>query len=103
VLGAALDVNRVRDERLRTCPVQLLGEQREFLTGTLQIALRCGATVIQGFVVSRPNYYFDLVGSEPLAEPGCPADDATIAAVMQRYADGIAGHVRAHPDHLSRL
>ncbi len=103
VLGAALDVNRVRDERLRTCGVDLLGERREFLTGTLQIALRCGATIIQGFVVSRPNYYFDLVGSGPLAPAGAPADDATIAAVMQSYADGIAAHVRSHPDHLSRL
>lgn len=107
VLGSALDVSRVRGLQLKTCPVRIFGQQREFLTGTLQIALRCGATVVQGFVVSRPNFYFRLIVNPSLyvPAPGQESGDenpALIATLMQRYADGIEQHVREHPDHLSR-
>ena len=106
VVGTALDVSRIRGVALKTCPVQVFGQTREFLTGTVQIALRSNATVVQGFVVSRPNFYFRLVVHPPLWAPG---DDANperpelIAEIMQKYADGIAAHVREHPDHLSRI
>lgn len=109
LLGSALDVGRVRGATLRTVPVQIFGEQREFLTGTLQIALRCRATILQAFVVSRRNFYYRLVATPPLFEPPEDGDvreyesDAFLQAVMQRYADGIAAHVREHPDHLSRI
>ncbi len=105
VIGTALDVGRVRGEALKTCPVRIFGETREFLTGTVQIALRCGAPIVQGFVVSRPNFYFRLVVTAPLYVPdesGRPSEEI-VPEVMQRYADGIAAHVRDHPDHLSRI
>ena len=120
---SALDVNRDRGDRLKTCPVQYFRETREFLTGTMQIAMRCGATVVPTFVVSRPNYYYriviepaiyvpetpgatvgappaaaDTVGAAASAAAGAPA----LPLVMQRYADAIAAHIRAYPDHLSR-
>lgn len=107
VLGAALDVGRVRGMTLKTCPVTLNGEPREFLTGTLQIALRCGAAILQGFVASRPNFYFRLICPPPLFVP--PTDEPAgesperIASIMQAYADGIAEHQREYPDHLSRI
>ena len=105
VIGTALDVGRVRGESLKTCPVQVFGETREFLTGTVQIALRCDAPIVQGFVVSRPNFYFRLVVTPPLHIPqeGDPPAEEIVPEVMQRYADGIAAHVREHPDHLSRI
>ena len=106
VVGSALDVSRVRGLTLKTCPVQVFDEQREFLTGTLQIALRCRATVAQAFVVSRPNFYFRLIVQPPLYVPdGEDAADSPnlVADLMQRYADGIQAHVREHPDHLSRI
>jgi lauroyl/myristoyl acyltransferase len=106
VVGSALDVSRVRGMALKTCPVKIFGEQREFLTGTLQIALRCRATVAQAFVVSRPNFYFRLIVRPPLYLPGEKPDadpQDRVAELMQRYADGIETHVREHPDHLSRV
>lgn len=106
VVGSALDVGRVRGVALKTCPVRIFGEQREFLTGTLQIALRCRATVAQAFVVSRPNFYFRLIVGPPLYVPdGARGADssARVAELMQRYADGIEAHMREHPDHLSRV
>lgn len=105
VVGSALDVGRVRGMTLKTCPVQIFGQTREFLTGTLQIALRCQATVAQAFVVSRPNFYFRLIVRSPVYVPDgeSRADHPDrIAELMQRYADGIEAHVREHPDHLSR-
>lgn len=107
VVGSALDVSRVRGLQLKTCPVRIFGQTREFLTGTLQIALRCGATVVQGFVVSRPNFYFRLIVNPPLYVPPAGKEDPgenpdLVADIMQRYADGIEAHVREHPDHLSR-
>jgi lauroyl/myristoyl acyltransferase len=105
VVGSALDVSRVRGMTLKTCPVRIFGQTREFLTGTLQIALRCQATVAQAFVVSRPNFYFRLIVRPPEYVPGSEsrADHPDrIAELMQRYADGIEAHVREHPDHLSR-
>jgi KDO2-lipid IV(A) lauroyltransferase len=106
VVASALDVSRVRGATLKTCPVRIFGEQREFLTGTLQIALRCEATIAQAFVVSRPNFYFRLIVRPPLhisnGEPQTE-DPQRISELMQRYADGIEAHVREHPDHLSRV
>ena len=104
LLGSALDVERVRGLNLKTQAVTLFGEPRDFLTGTMQIALRCGATILQGFIVSGKNYYFHLHVSPPLVDPATQADDPdNLAAAMQAYADGIADHVRQHPDHLSKL
>ncbi len=105
VVGTALDVGRPRGASLKTCPVEIFGQRREFLTGTLQIALRSRATIVQGFVVSRKNFYFQLV-VRPLYVPRGAGDDRRpelIAELMQKYADGIAAHVREHPDHLSRV
>lgn len=106
VVGTALDVGRVRGYSLKTFPVRIFGEKREFLTGTLQVALRVGATVVQAFVVSRKNFYYRLVVKPALwiPQPGEEGErPELIAELMQRYADGIEAHVREHPDHLSRI
>jgi lauroyl/myristoyl acyltransferase len=81
----------------------MFNQRREFLTGTLQIALRCGAPILQGFVESRKNYYFHLHVKGPLYDPAMEADEPTIVnEVMQAYADNIAEHLREHPDHISK-
>lgn len=103
VVGSALDVSRVRGLSLKTSPVRIFGETREFLIGTLQVALRCQAVIAQAFVVSRPNFYFRLIVKPPLFVPETGEPEPPIAELMQRYADGIAGHVQDHPDHLSRV
>ncbi|MFQ6048422.1 MAG: lysophospholipid acyltransferase family protein [Phycisphaerae bacterium] len=104
VLGSALDVDRDRGAKLRTATVTIFGQQREFLTGTMQIALRCRATILQGFLISRKNYYFRVVILPPLIDPDNERDDQQILAeVMQRYAEGVERHVRAYPCHLSKL
>ncbi|MFH1746935.1 MAG: lysophospholipid acyltransferase family protein [Planctomycetota bacterium] len=106
LVGSALDVNRVRGVTLKTCPVRIFGETRDFLTGTVQIALRCRAVICQAFVVSRPNFYFRLIVKPACYVPGegeSQESQELIEQLMQKYADGIAAHVREHPDHLSRI
>ena len=106
LVASALDVGRIRGVQLKTCPVQVFGQTREYLTGTLQVALRCGATICQGFVVSRPNFYYRLIVKPTLYVPDGPSREDNpelIAETMQKYADGIAAHVREWPDHISRV
>jgi lauroyl/myristoyl acyltransferase len=106
VVASALDVGRIRGATLKTCPVQVFGETRDFLTGTLQIALRCRATICQAFVVSRSNFYFRLIVHPPFHVAGDeepPDSPELVQRLMQQYADGIAEHMRQHPDHLSRV
>lgn len=106
ILASALDVDRHRDDRLRTQPVKIFGQRREFITGTAQIALRCGSPILQGFVISRKNFYFRLVVLPPLWLPNGDVkvdEDALLSEVMQRYADNIEAHVRKHPEHISKV
>ena len=102
ILASALDVDRDRGERLKRVPVQMFGRTREFLTGTMQIALRCGSPILQGFVISRKNYYYHFVALGPLVDPNAGRDEPEILRdTLQRYADNIAEHVRRWPCHVS--
>ena len=84
--------------------MRIFGKERRFLTGPVQIALRCRASIIQGFVVSRKNFYFHLHGMPPLIDPELAEDNPEcIQTILQRYADNIQEHVRTHPDHISKL
>ncbi len=103
IVGAALDVHRDRGEHKHTVRVHLLGQEREFLAGTLQIALRCGAGVLQGFVISEPNFNFQLHILGPLVEG--PEDGETperLQTAMQAYAENIEQYTRRYPNHVSR-
>lgn len=103
ILGSALDVGRDRGTHLRTARVSIFSQAREFLTGPLQIALRCRAPILQGFVVSRKNFYFHLLVKEPLVDPDTARDEpAVVQQAMQHYADNIAAHLMQYPDHISK-
>jgi lauroyl/myristoyl acyltransferase len=102
IVASALDVGRERGPNLRRAKVRMFDQEREFLTGTMQIALRCGAPVLQGFVVSAKNYYFHLLPMGPLVDPDAPVDDDVLQNAMQRYADNIAQHLLRYPDHISK-
>jgi lauroyl/myristoyl acyltransferase len=106
LVASLLDVDRRRGETTRMQTVQFFGKQREFLTGPVQIALRCGAPMIQGFIVSRPNFYYQLIPSPPLIDPADAAqldEDEVLRRVMDRYALGVEQFVRRHPDHIVNI
>ena len=106
LVASLLDVDRRRGETTRTQKVQFFGKPREFLTGPVQIALRCGAPMIQGFIVSRPNFYYQLIPSPPLIDPAEAekmSEDEVLRHVMDRYALGVEQFVRRHPDHIVNI
>ena len=103
-LGSALDVSRVRDPRLRTAPVQIFGETRNFLTGTLQIAIRSQSTVVQGVIVAEEDFRYRLELIGPMTDPEtCQDTPEVLQQVLQRYADNIAEYARQYPDHVTRV
>ncbi len=102
-LGSALDVQRPREVHQKTVPVTLFGEPRDFLTGTLQIALRCGAPVLQGFVISEPGFHYRVQILGPLVKPEQNEESpALLAQVMQQYAANIEVYTRRYPSHITR-
>jgi lauroyl/myristoyl acyltransferase len=104
LLGSALDADRIRDPRLKRVAVQVFGEEKHWIIGTLQIGLRCGSDIIQAFAISEPNFHYRLI-RQPLLFDGEVAQDdpATIQRIMQRYAVNIERFAREHPDHISRI
>jgi lauroyl/myristoyl acyltransferase len=86
-------------------PVTLFGETRNLLAGPVQIALRNGAPTIQGFVVSRRNFYYQLIVTPPLLDPSKFSGDeeAAISETLRHYAAGVEAFARRHPDHLMNI
>ncbi len=104
LIASLLDVDRRRGDNTKTYPVRFFGETRDFLVGPIQIAIRCGATTIQGFIESRRNFYYRLTATPPLIDPGAiTSEEQAIADTMQRYADGVEQFVRQHPDHVTNI
>ena len=103
LLGTGLDVERIRSATQKTMRLELFGKEREFLTGTVHIALRCQATIMTGFMVCEPYYRFHFTINEPLADAETAKDTSeTVRGIMEQYARQIEDYVRAHPDHISR-
>jgi lauroyl/myristoyl acyltransferase len=103
VLGSALDVDRKREPHLKRAAVQIFGEQRHYLTGTMQIAMRCGSPIYLGLVISHPGFRYELV-TKPM-HPGTDGseDPELLQSLMQQYATHIEEFARAYPHHVSRL
>ena len=103
-LGSALDIQRQRDAHLKTAEVDFFGSKQRFLTGTIQIALRCGATILQGFIISDANfrYRFELHG--PLADPANAEETPdSLEQIMRRYAANIERYIRRYPAQISKV
>jgi len=104
LLGSALDTDRRGDPHLKRLEVGVFGEKREYLTGTMQIALRCQAAIHQGFVICQPNFHYQLTASLPLINSDSAEDTPQVLQkIMQTYAGNIEQNLRKYPDHISRI
>jgi lauroyl/myristoyl acyltransferase len=105
VVATALDVGRERAKNQGTVKIRLFGQDYTFLTGTAQIALRCGSPILQGFVVSCKDFRFRLVVQEPLWDPRTgPQDEQTaLEQMMRRYAANIEDLLQKYPCHISKF
>ena len=60
--------------------------------------------MLQGFVISRPNFHYQIISTPPLFDPEAVEDEEqTVAAAIQTYADRVEQHAREHPDHLMKI
>ncbi|HUU82824.1 MAG TPA: lysophospholipid acyltransferase family protein [Phycisphaerae bacterium] len=104
LVGAALDIHHSRGDQKRTVAVNILGQQRSFLAGTLQIALRSGAGVVQAFVISEKNFHYRLDILGPLVENPEGGETAEMLdSAMQAYARNIEKYTLRYPNHVSRV
>jgi lauroyl/myristoyl acyltransferase len=103
VVGSLIDVQKQRGGHLRTVEADIFGERRSFLTGPLRIAMRCGAPVVQTFVVSRPYFRYGLEFHGPLIDPARNADSReALSEAIRAYAANVEQFARRHPCHISR-
>jgi len=103
IVAAALDVWRDRGRNVRTIEVKVFGQRREFVSGMAQIALRCKAAIVVGFMLSEKDYYYRMIVHPWVIDPDTAEDTAeTLQTVMQRYAELIEQHVRKYPWNISK-
>jgi len=104
VVASAMDVSRVRDERQRKEEVTIFGERRAFVSGPLRIALRCGAPVLQAFIVARDHFRYEVDVVDTLIDPKLEVDeDTAVRRALETYAGNVERYVRATPSQMSRL
>lgn len=104
ILGSAMDVSRLRHPNQKTEKVTLFGEERQFVSGPLRVAIRCGAPVLQAFVVpdGRGGYRLEIVGV--LLDPREERDeDEAVRGAMRTYAAQVEKKLRESPYLLSRI
>jgi len=104
IVASLLDVDRRRGETARMHAAPFFGDTREFLLGPIQIALRSGAPTLQGFVVSRRDFYYQMIVLPPLSDDLSDGDEnERTVAILRRYAANVEQFAREHPDHVMNI
>ncbi len=104
VLASAMDVGRIRGNPRGIVELTMFGEKRPFLSGPLRVAVRCGVPVIQGFVISEPDFHYRLELVEKLIDPeNSNGKEADILGALTVYASNIETKIRGMPELLTRI
>lgn len=104
IVASLLDADRKRGEHTKTEPVHLFGEARNVLIGPLQIAIRCDSEILQGFIVSKPYYRYEVVVTPPLIDRRPEMKEPEIVReILKQYVAGVEDFARHNPDHLMNI
>jgi len=104
VVISLMDVTTFRHGSLKTHTVKVFGAERKFLTGPLQIALRCRAPVVQAFLLPEPAFRYRLEVVGVLADPEAVQDeDEAVQAAVEAYASNLETYLRRAPSLISRI
>jgi lauroyl/myristoyl acyltransferase len=104
VVGSAMDVSRLRRPNQKAEDVTIFGEKRPFLSGPLRVALRCGAPVVQAFIVPEKYFRYRLDIVMMLIDPETvDNEDAAVTTAMADYAANVETHLRATPSLITRI
>ncbi len=104
VVGSAIDVSRVRGDHQKAIEATIWDTKRPVLVGPMRIALRCGAPVLQGFIISRPGFRYVFEVRGPLVDGN--VDGRTPAALedaVATYARNVESFGQEYPCHVSRI
>lgn len=104
ILGSAMDVARVRDEKQKSEEVTVFGEKRRFLTGPLWIAVRCRVPILQAFIIPQRDFRYRLDILEILPDPDSISDEAeAVSRCIAAYAAHVEAYTRKYPSLLTRV
>jgi len=104
LVGSLIDVQGPRGEHLKTVEADIFGVRQRFLTGPLQIALRCRSPVVQTFVVSQPYFRYEVAFEGPLVDPEIEDESPDVLQkAVERYAANVERFARRYPCHISRV
>lgn len=104
LIGAAMDLLKVRDPKQKVTWLEVFGERRPFLTGPMRIALRSGAPVLHGWVEPLGGFRYELVVAGRLIDPDQVTDEeAAIDQAVRAYAATLEDTLKRRPSLLSRL
>ncbi len=104
VLASAMDVARIRGNLRQIVELTMFGEKRPFLSGPLRVAVRCRVPVIQGFVISEPDFHYRLELVEKLIDPeNSNGEESEILGALTVYASNIETKIRGMPELLTRI
>lgn len=104
LIGSSMDVAGVDDPNKKTEEVTIFGQRRRFLSGPLWIALRCGAPVVQVFILPGKDFRYRLEVVGQLLDPDAAPDrDRAVRDAMTLYAANIERYVRETPHLISRI
>jgi lauroyl/myristoyl acyltransferase len=104
IVASAMDVSRVRSDKQRKEEITIFGERRAFVSGPLRIALRCGATVLQAFILARDDFRYEVHFVDTLVDPDDVSDeDESVRRALETYARNVERYVRAYPSQMTRL
>ena len=104
VLGSAMDVSKTRHPNQRVESVRFLGETRNFVTGPLRVAHRCGATVFQGAISSESGFYYRLELECVLIDPEkSEPEDEAVPRAAREYAARAEARMKELPGQITRV
>jgi len=104
LIGAAMDLLRVRDPKQKVTWLEVFGERRPFLTGPMRLALRCRAPVLHGWVEPLGGFRYRLVVAGMLIDPDEVEDEeVAIETAVGTYARTLVHTLKQRPSLLSRL
>jgi len=108
VVGKLLFINSDKlgrgDDELGAAVLRTLNGPLQPVSGPLRVAARCGATILQGFIIACEDFRYELA-LEPISlGDGVESDsEEAIRAALEVYARSIERFVRSHPSLMTRL
>ena len=104
IVGSAMDVGRIRVAHKKSDEMIVFGEKRPCVSGPFRIAYRCGAPVLQAFIISESGFRYRFEIAETILDPADAVDEeSAVRKAISAYAANIEKYVRQTPSLVTRM